>query len=341
MSANKKKRRLPEEDLEAAVADIINSPITRSNLSFLRPQVVETQPLGDEPQATVVGVHIAGDSGLSPRGCEPEPLPWRPLNPTRALWQAEGLGTFFEQKRVRPIQQAHDALSAVERKVYDLLWGAGNQDSEDFRLVHCSLQRISVEARINIKTVRELIPRLIEKGFLQIEHEADVRRNTPTLYRVSSYAVASADQKRRNRRYVTKTGKGIVYVHAVSASVGEAAFDDRSFDTGPRGLESTPSEAVITPLMAALGTSIKQAFGAEPSGVFLQELIDACQQNSLQTTGERAVDEELLYFTSTKAAALSRAPNIRNHLTVLRRAVPECFLGDGFRAYRAANAGRR
>ena len=37
MSAKKKRRQLPEEDLAAAVAEIINSPITRSNLSFLRP----------------------------------------------------------------------------------------------------------------------------------------------------------------------------------------------------------------------------------------------------------------------------------------------------------------
>ena len=42
--ANKKRRRLPEEDLAAAVADIINSPITRSNLSFLRSGIRAAPP---------------------------------------------------------------------------------------------------------------------------------------------------------------------------------------------------------------------------------------------------------------------------------------------------------
>jgi hypothetical protein len=36
-----------------------------------------------------------------------------------------------------------------------------------------------------------------------------------------------------------------------------------------------------------------------------------------------------------------RSPNIRNHLAVLRKAVPECFLGESFRAYRTAAAQRR
>jgi hypothetical protein len=44
----------------------------------------------------------------------------------------------------------------------------------------------------------------------------------------------------------------------------------------------------------------------------------------------------LIYFTASKASILSRTPNIRNHLAVLRKAVPECFLGETFRAYRLA-----
>ena len=148
-----------------------------------------------------------------------ESLPWKPPSPALTLWQAEGLGTLIEQSRVRRIHQAQDALSLVEEKVYDLLWGTKNQRKDEFRLVHYSLQRIAAEARINIKTVRELIPRLIEKGFIYIEHEADARRNIPTLYRVSGYAAVLSDQKRRNRLYVAKTGKGVVYVHSVSAAM--------------------------------------------------------------------------------------------------------------------------
>ena len=62
MAAKKKRRKLPEEDLAAAVADIINSPITRSNLSFLRP-LAEISPV-----PTPMGV------GTSAMGFSPEPI---------------------------------------------------------------------------------------------------------------------------------------------------------------------------------------------------------------------------------------------------------------------------
>jgi len=441
MSANKKRRKLPEEDLAAAVAEIINSPITRSNLSFLRPlpappsedepiiakpMGVEEKPTGIEPQPVGRGVSDRGSfpppaaddlllppeplpiqaaipegvgvtpMGVKPMGVEVSPtglgvpphrppaVAWQPSPSARTLWQAEGLGTFIESSRVRRITQAQDALSLVEERVYDLLWGTKNQRRDEFRLVHYSLQRIAVEARINIKTVRELIPRLIEKGFIHVEHEADARRNIPTLYKVSSYAAVLNDQRRRDRLYAAKTGKGVVYVHAVSASLGTIPLDTDSTPMGfgpppmgvpPTGVDLKPTGTTPTGGMgadvskpmgsagspsisgiytdsksrqttspvtfAALVRGVQDALGVEPDTALLNGIIDGCHQNAIQTTGEPANEDELLYFTTSKARVISKSPNIRNHLAVLRKAVPECFLGESFRAYRAAAALRR
>lgn len=320
MTANKKRRKLPEENLAAAVAEMINSPITRSNLSFLRPL-----PPAEEPSP-------------APAGLETEPL-GDDITPSGSLslWRAEGIGAIFEQARVRPIREAQEALSPVERRVYDLLWGTSGGD--EFRLVHYSLQRIATEAGLNIKTVRELLPRLIGKGFLQIEHEADVRRNLPTLYRVLGFATVHAGQQRRNRLYIAKTGKGVFYVHPVSAQIEATAANvtpmgvspkPPAYALSPAAVESTPS------LRTALSEAIHSAVGVAPADDVLTGLIAACHQNAIETTGQPAWEEELIYFTATKAQALARAPNIRNHLAVLRRTVPECFLGEPFRAYRAA-----
>lgn len=472
MSASKKRRKLPEEDLAAAVAEIINSPITRSNLSFLRPlggpapseneqpmpkpMGLEVKPMGVrpppighppkpmgdelvnrafEPLPLVAGGLPAPDilestpapdtlqrpmgfeaspmgfeltpSGLPGEGAASQPplpsrapptspvhppadsqeqaLPWQPPSAPRTLWQAEGYSTFIEQSRVRRIYQAQDALSLVEEKVYDLLWGTKNQRKDDFRLVHYSLQRIASEARINIKTVRELIPRLIEKGFIHVEHEADARRNIPTLYRVSSYAAVLSDQRQRNRMYVAKTGKGVVYVHSVSAALTTSdpgdltpkpmGFEPAPMGVRPIGLDSKPTG--VTPMgpvgldvskpmgfagtvslgiftdsknrqttsspatFAALVRCVHDALGVEPDHALLTGIVEACHQNAILTTGEPASEEELLYFTGSKARVIFRAPNIRNHLAVLRKAVPECFLGESFRAYRAAAAIRK
>ena len=150
---------------------------------------------------------------------------------------------------MRRISQAQDALSLVEERVYDLLWGTKNQRKDDFRLVHYSLQRIASEARINIKTVRELIPRLIEKGFIHVEHEADARRNIPTLYRVSSYAAVLSDPAqpllppRRVRGGLRAFRiRRAVHIRPAGPSLRPMGFDPAPMGVRPSGLDLKPLE---------------------------------------------------------------------------------------------------
>ena len=152
-------------------------------------------------------------------GSVPAPDPTTAPDAARTLWRAEHLGAFFEASRIRPIHHAQDALSAAEQRVYDLLWGAGVETNGTHRLVHFSLQRISTQSKLNIKTVRELLPRLMEKGFIAVEQEADVRRNIATLYRVWSGEAVLAEQLSRGRRWIVKTGRGVFYVHRMTVSV--------------------------------------------------------------------------------------------------------------------------
>src|SRR5882724_9758874 len=82
MSAKKKRRQLPEEDLAAAVAEIINSPITRSNLSFLRPMGGSAPTESEQPHPKPMGFEVTpmgyrttpmGDE-LGGKTAEPLPL---------------------------------------------------------------------------------------------------------------------------------------------------------------------------------------------------------------------------------------------------------------------------
>jgi hypothetical protein len=308
-------------------------------------------------------------------------------SPKRPLWQAEGLGSVFENSRVRRIEQAQDALSLVEEKVYDLLWGPKNQQRDAYRLTHYSLQRLAHDARLNIKTVRELLPRLVDKGFIEIEREADVRRNIPTLYRVWSYGKVIENQRRRNRSFVAKTGKGVFYVHPVAVSIEPAQVPEGDQSTpmglGPTGYLSEPVRSPQTPhgsaspgplgarsarplapggttsigividnpvrhttsvepaTYAALVAAIHEAFHADPDHALLAALIADSHRRALEATGEPATDDELLYFTRAKARVIAMAPNIRNHMAVLRKAVPECFTGQAFRLFREAAAHRK
>lgn len=389
MPANSRQRRLRDEDVAASVAEMINSPITRANLAFLRPPN-ETSPPGVGPTpmgfpSTTVGVE------REPRGDRPTPKPVdrevcsaqggfpapRPAAQDRQLWQAEHIGTVFEASRVRKITLAQDALSLVEEKVYDILWGPRNLKRDEYRLVHYSLQRLSTDARINIKTVRELMPRLVDKGFVAVECEADPRRNTATLYRVWSYTSVLQQQRQRHRLYVVKTGKGVFYVHPVNASF-EAGSTPMGLESAPEGVTPTghepeprgaeppapmgaassepmgangavsidiPFEAEkrqTTPsTYAAIVAAIQEGFGVEPDSGLMEYVLNECHRNAIEATGEPATDAELVYFAQSKVRSLAGARNIRNHLAVLRRALPECFSGEAFRVYRRIAAERR
>jgi hypothetical protein len=106
--------------------------------------------------------------------------------------------------------------------------------------------------------------------------------------------------------------------------------------------DSTNRQSTTSPAtLSALIRCVQESFGTEPDHVLLEGIVDACHRNALETTGEPATEDELIYFTTSKARVISRSPNIRNHLAVLRKAVPECFLGESFRAYRTAAASRR
>lgn len=427
--AAKRKQRPPNEDLEAAVADIINNPITKVNLGFLQlsaedakdsvvladaassPSSVEPTPIGlvlkpqaeiqikEQPELTSQHIPLwvqeatrqaqapAGRSSDPSRGVVSKPMGYdtKPAGfsaeyggvgvkpsgeavpvsvpaSSQAMFLAEQIGALFPASRVRRIRLAQDALSHVEEKVYDLLWGVKNQSKDAFRFADFSLQRIANEARINIKTVRELLPRLIDKGFIAVEREADVRRNLPTRYRVWSYSEILAQQQKRNRLWVVKTGKGVFYARPVSVGLtaNTSLVEDAKLDvlddpvgvgSSPKGVDIRPSGEVSEPLgvdqdsgaglFGALARMIRVNLGLEADEALLAAMVHDCRARARATTGSTASDDEILHFCRVKTGIFARASNLRNPLGVLRIALPECFSGQPFLDYRAAEAERR
>lgn len=375
--AAKRKQRQPNEDLEAAVAEILDNPIVKINLGFLNvgnagsedpsplnggdlePSGYDIRPIGLD---AIVAAGGAAFERLDPApfvvperssamGVELKPMGVESLARAAASGQnmflAEQLGTLFPAARVHRIRLAQDALSHVEEKVYDLLWGAKNQNRDAYRLSEFSLQRIANEGRLNIKTVRELLPRLVEKGFIAIEREADVRKNRPTQYRVWSYSEVLANQRRRNRFWFVKTGKGVFYASPVSVGV---THDDRPLqELKPMGVEQDTVGVSSKPmgvgdmsiLLAELSRSVRSGLGITPDERLLKSMVEECRHKAGLTDGELASDEEILQITEMKLRVLRRASSLRNPLAVLRKAVPECFVGQPLVEHRAAERARK
>src|SRR6202008_4914753 len=93
--------------------------------------------------------------------------------------------------------------------------------------------------------------------------------------------------------------------------------------------EAARYESLLTQeILRSLAFAIREALNIDPSPQILTAMVLSCHQNAVETAGQPASPDELLYFTATKARILSLSPNIRNHMAVLRKAVPECFLGE-------------
>ena len=363
-----KRRKLPEEDLAAAVADILSSPITRANLSFLAPLPPRPPDFGAEPvgssvkptESVVSETPDAVGSDIIPMGIAHKPME-SAAEPTgffsytiapssapdlSSFWQAEGAPeTLFPPARVHRIERAADALSSAEERVYRLLWqsGAAAPDPDTpARLAQLSLQRIATQASLNIRTVRLLLPRLIEKGFAEVAAEADVRRNLPTTYRLWSEDVLVERLASQGRRHVVKTGRGVFFACPFGQQQPPpGATEPVGFTLKPIALGPQPMDTVLNPmgfeldLTDSLAQLCRAAFQTEPDRATLEAMVAACRRRAVQSTGTPATAAEILYFTRLRADVIGHSANIRNHLAVLARSVPECFTGPVLLAHRA------
>lgn len=280
-----------------------------------------------------------------------------------SLFQSED-GSLFPAKRARRIQLAQDALTHVEETVYDILWGSKTSSGDRSRAIRIGYDRLAALARINEKSVRNIIPRLIQKGFISILTPADPNRRLGTEYRVLSYSAVLEDQQQRGRHWIVRTGKGVFYAQPATASVstvGASSTPTVGVGLSPTvvvtksptvclspTVESTPTDTVGSAPTETVGAtptvSIDNRLGTErqTSSAILaalnthgrgdddavHSLIRRCQRYAADAT-----EAEIVHFIHEKASVL-RSGRIDNPIAFLLVYVPKCFAGETLRLYR-------
>ena len=147
------------------------------------------------------------------------------------LWRAELNGALFPASRVKPIERAQDALTHAEECVYDFLWGTKNAARDDYRIAQVGYDRIAKAARVTKRNAALIVDRLIEKGFVRLETEADPLHRVARQYRVLSYRAALEELERRGRQFVVRSGNGVLFVRAATVVDTDA---DQSNNYGGR-----------------------------------------------------------------------------------------------------------
>jgi predicted transcriptional regulator len=128
-------------------------------------------------------------------------------------------GTLLAPSKVRPIQDARDALSAAENGVYELLWSVeadpGGEEPRS-KTAQAGYDFIMKRTGLSKKTVQRVIDKLTEKGFIEIDTPADIYRRTSTIYRVYSADAVRRRQIAQQRENVAHIGPGVVYVRPLA-----------------------------------------------------------------------------------------------------------------------------
>jgi hypothetical protein len=136
-----------------------------------------------------------------------------------SLWKAELNGALFPASRVKPIERAQDALTHAEECVYDFLWGTKNTARDDYRIAQAGYDRIAKAARVTKRNAALIVDRLIEKGFVWLETEADPLHRVARQYRVLSYRAVLDELARSGRQFVVRSGNGVLFVRAATVAV--------------------------------------------------------------------------------------------------------------------------
>ncbi len=270
------------------------------------------------------------------------------------MWRTEDGRSLGSEKKVHRIVLAQDALTRTEESVYDILWGTKTGNGDRSRTVRMGQTQLSRESRLAARNAKEVVARLIQKGFIEISRPPDIEHRIPAEYRVYSYAAVLKRLREQGRNHTVRISTGVYYAFpegtpdeptpdaseqtpdALSGVSSERTPDKESKRTpdalsGANTIGSSLDSNTTTtsPEVSALAAALFQAVGSSEDGIALR-LLEACRKTAPDiTVGEI---EELIRERGTFATR----PNsgIRNPLQFLVWAVPKRCEGESFRLFR-------
>lgn len=122
-------------------------------------------------------------------------------------------GKLYPHQRVRPLREPRDVLSVIELRVFESLEGL----AEAGRKLRIGYDRLADLCSLNEKSVRLLLVRLMDKGFLSVEAPADPERQLGKQYRVHTMEEARRHHLEKGWQWVVRSGNGILIVWPVNA----------------------------------------------------------------------------------------------------------------------------
>jgi hypothetical protein len=129
-------------------------------------------------------------------------------------------GKRYENKRSWPVAIAQHSMTAGEERVYNTLWHSREASGNGKSKVFCmGYDRIARLVRMDEKSVRDLLPKMIAKKFLDVVASENCSTRTGRTYRIYSYEAILDRQRAVGMTTVVKNGKAVEFVWPISAGV--------------------------------------------------------------------------------------------------------------------------
>ncbi len=217
-----------------------------------------------------------------------------------------------------------------EERVYQTFWHARESDgvrpetkrSKTFSLGYDPIARL---VRLNEKSVRLLLPKLICKKIIEVIAPEESASRTGRTYRIFSYEEILERQRSENLLFVVKNGRAVEFVRP---TIYPVSFK-RPWGVTPTVGAMTPDHEA-DPCAPSVSGPKSASVAKTPDGQSLTVVREALGRYG-------AVDDDAvmrIIAESRKNAADASSEEIAHFIQFLLVYVPKCFLAEGLQGFR-------
>lgn len=176
------------------------------------PALKRTPTVGEAP---TVGVNASVVE--SPSNAAAGVTPTVGVTPGQVGWWVDAAGIRYEAKRVQSVHNPQQSMSLGEERVYQTLWQGRESDgvyveSERSKTFSLGYDRIARLVRLNEKSVRLLLPKLIHKKILEVVAAENSADRIGRTYRIFNDEAILDRQRAANLTNVVKRGRAVEFV---------------------------------------------------------------------------------------------------------------------------------
>jgi len=258
------------------------------------------------------------------------------------LW-VDSTGAVIEAKRVQRVNIAQQSMTLGEERFYQNVWHAREsdgvtKDGPRSKVFSLGYDRLAKLVRLDEKSVRMLIPKLVTKRIIEILAGEISAARIGRTYRIFSYEQILERQRAANLLFIVKKGRAVEFVTAqCAAGEGITPTVDAYPTESVGGIAANPVGLMPTPLVTNVDTLSSQTSSTVAAalaryGSADDDAVRAIIANSRRIAPDATCDE-IVHFIHEKGSVVLNG-RIGNPIAFLIVYVPKCFAGDALIEHR-------